>query len=184
MPANDKNKEYRTLKESGVFILTGTIDEESTADAIEFILEANLNKAHKSLTLVINSGGGEVYSGFALIDVMQGSKIPVHTTGLGMIASMGLSIFMAGAKGHRVLTPNTMIMSHQFSAWTFGKEHELLATQKELDLLSKNLIAHYKRHTGIKSDAQVRAKLLPASDVWLTAAEAKKLGICDHVKVV
>ncbi len=177
-----KTEEPKCLKDKGVFILTGVIDEESTADAIEFILEANLNKSHKELHLIVNSGGGDVAAGFALIDVMAGSKIPVRTTGLGLIASMGLSIFIAGAKGRRVLTPNTMIMSHQYAAVTFGKEHELLAGRREFDLLTHAVIKHYRRHSALKTDKEVRKLLLPPHDVWLSAREAKKLGLCDIIK--
>jgi len=79
------------------------------------------------------------------------------------------------------LTPNTSILSHQYSWGTFGKEHELFAAQKEYDLTTKRMIAHYKRCTGMNED-KIRQYLLPPQDVWLEAGEAKKLGICDEVK--
>ena len=107
---------------------------------IDFILRKNLmptNVRPKHLTLIINSPGGELPSALALIDTMKGSAIPVHTVGLGMIASCGLLTFMSGAKGHRVLTPNTSILSHQFSWGSDGKAHELFATVKEFELLQK-----------------------------------------------
>ena len=65
--------------------------------------------------------------GFALIDIIHGSRLPIWTVGIGMLASMGLMIFMAGEKGHRVLTPNTLILSHQWSGVDSGKEHELVS---------------------------------------------------------
>ena len=88
---------------------------------------------------------------------------------------------MSGEKGKRLLTPNTSILSHQFSWGSFGKEHELFAAVKEFDLTTKRMIKHYKKCTGL-SDADIRKYLLPPQDVWLSAPEALKLGICDNVK--
>ena len=130
---------------------------------------------------IICSPGGDLSAAFALIDVMRGSSIPIKTTGLGMIASAGLLIFMSGEKGKRLLTPNTSILSHQFSWGSFGKEHELFAAVKEFDLTTKRMIKHYKKCTGL-SDKDIRQYLLPPQDVWLSAPEALKLGICDNVK--
>ena len=98
-----------------------------------------------------------------------------------MIASAGLLIFISGTKGKRLLTPNTSILSHQFSWGSFGKEHELFAAVKEFDLTTKRMIKHYKKCTGL-TDKDIRKYLLPPQDVWLSAPEARKLGICDNVK--
>lgn len=176
--ADDNEK---TLRDHGCHLMFRDVDEESMEEAVEFILEANLNKSHEELTLIINSGGGSCYDGFALIDVMSGSAIPVKTVGLGCIASMGVSIFIAGHKGSRVLTPNTTIMCHQWAGGMWGKEHELIAAIKGNEQMTKKMINHYKKHTGL-SEADVKKYFFPAHDVWLTAVEAKKLGICDIVK--
>ena len=160
------------------------IDTGSCKSAIEFILENNFNnevKKPKELNLIICSPGGDLSAAFALIDVMRGSSIPIKTTGLGMIASAGLLIFISGTKGKRLLTPNTSILSHQFTWGSFGKEHELFAAVKEFDLTTKRMIQHYKKCTGL-SDKDIRKYLLPPQDVWLSAPEALKLGICDNVK--
>ena len=160
------------------------IDAGSCKSAIEFILENNFNnevKKPKELNLIICSPGGDLSAAFALIDVMRGSSIPIKTTGLGMIASAGLLIFISGTRGKRLLTPNTSILSHQFTWGAFGKEHELFAAVKEFDLTTKRMIKHYKKCTGL-SDKDIRKYLLPPQDVWLSAPEALKLGICDNVK--
>ena len=160
------------------------IDTGSCKAAIEFILENNFNnevKKPKELNLIICSPGGDLSAAFALIDVMRGSSIPIKTTGLGMIASAGLLIFISGTRGKRLLTPNTSILSHQFTWGSFGKEHELFAAVKEFDLTTKRMIQHYKKCTGL-SDKDIRKYLLPPQDVWLSAPEALKLGICDNVK--
>jgi ATP-dependent Clp protease, protease subunit len=155
---------------------------DSCKDAIEWIFEANFTEERPDmLNMVICSPGGDLNAAFALVDTMRGSAIPIRTIGLGQIASAGLMIFIAGDKGQRILTPNTSILSHQYSWGAFGKEHELFATIKEFDLTTKRMIAHYKKCTGLKEE-QIREILLPPQDMWLSAIEAKKWGLCDDVK--
>lgn len=171
-----------SLDKAGVHMLMDDIKNDSVRPAIEWILRNNLSTAQpENLTLIINSGGGSVTDAFALIDTIRGSGIPVHTIGLGEVSSAALMIFMAGEKGHRMLTPNTAILSHQYSWGKWGKEHELLTAKKAFDLTAKMILTHYRKCTGM-SEKKIREILLPAHDVWLGASEAKEYGICDHVK--
>lgn len=164
------------------FLLMEEITMATCKQTIEWIFDANFSEERPEvLNLVVCSPGGDLNAAFAVIDTMRGSTIPVNTIGLGQIASAGLLIFISGVKGNRVLTPNTSILSHQYTWGAFGKEHELFATVKEFDLTTKRLIAHYKKCTGM-NEAQIREVLLPPHDVWLDAQESKKLGLCDLVK--
>jgi len=170
--------------ENGYYYMAESFTAETTKPIITWIIENNLmsdQRRRKELTLIINSPGGEVHSAFALIDTMKGSAIPIRTIGIGMIASCGILTFMAGKKGRRILTPNTSILSHQYSWGSAGKEHELFASVREYELTTERIIAHYKKCTGL-NEKQIRQYLLPPQDVWLNATEAKKLGICDSVK--
>ena len=154
----------------------------TTKPMVEWIFEANFSEERPDLlNLIICSPGGDLHAAFAMIDTMRGSAIPIRTIGLGQIASAGLMIFIAGSKDNRILTPNTSILSHQYSWGAFGKEHELFATVKEFDLTTKKMIQHYKKCTGL-TEAKIREILLPPQDMWLSPIEAKKLGICDDVK--
>ena len=172
------------LYNKGIYLLMDVITAESCKDAIEFVLKQNAEKKkQKRLQFMICSPGGDVPSCFALIDIMKGSKIPIHTIGLGVIASCGLLLFITGEKGKRTLTPNTSILSHQYSWGSYGKEHELFAQVKEFELSTVRMIDHYKKCTGLK-EKEIREYLLPPEDKWLSAREAKKLGICDSVKSV
>ena len=180
------NKLNLQLKEDksthSFFLLMEEISLNSTKQAVEWIFECNFGEERPELlNLIINSPGGDLNAAFGLIDTMRGSAIPIRTIGLGQIASAGLMIFIAGEKGKRVLTPNTSILSHQYSWGAFGKEHELFATVKEFDLTTKKMIAHYKKCTGL-TEAKIREILLPPQDIWLSATEAKKHGLCDDVK--
>ena len=98
-----------------------------------------------------------------------------------MIASCGFLIFIALKTGSRILTPNTSILSHQYSWGSHGKEHELYARVKEFELSTNRMIEHYKKCIGM-SEKQIREILLPPQDVWLSAKEAKKLKICDKIE--
>jgi ATP-dependent Clp protease protease subunit len=172
------------MRDNGIYLFMDSVNSGSCKSAMEFIIQHNLQKNRvPRIQLMICSPGGSVDSCFALIETMKGSAIPVHTTGLGLIASCGILLFMSGFPGERVLTPNTSILSHQFSWGTWGKEHELFASQKEFDLTGKRMRDHYRKCTGL-DDETIDTYLLPPQDVWLTAQEAKKYNICDKVKKV
>jgi ATP-dependent Clp protease protease subunit len=174
-----------TIGDRGIYLFADDFDSESTSKAITFILNKNIlpkKDRPENLTLIINSPGGDLNSAFALIDIMRGSRIPIHTLGIGQISSCGLLTFMAGEKGHRTITPNTSILSHQYSWGSYGKEHELIARIKEFDLTGERMLNHYKKCTGL-SEKVIKEILMPPQDVWLSAKEAVKYSIADQVKL-
>ena len=175
----------QALQENGMYVFMGEVTQEAICPIIEWILYENFvtKKKKKELLLMICSSGGEMSAGFALIDVIRSSAIPVKTVGLGEISSAGLLIFLAGSRGRRVLTPNTSILSHQFSWGSDGKAHELFATIKEFELTHKRMVRHYKESTGME-DEEIKRTLLPPHDVWLTAEEALAFNICDAISDV
>ncbi len=172
-----------SLSDNGVYYFASDFSISSVKDVITWILDSNFQQTTRfeNLTLMISSYGGDLFSAFALIDVMRGSQIPVHTVGLGVIASAGLMTFIAGEPGHRIITPNTSILSHQWSAGMFGKEHELVATARQFDLTTKRMIQHYRKCTKL-SEKNIREKLPPPQDIWLSSQEAVELNIADKVK--
>jgi len=150
--------------DAGVYYMADGFTYESTAPIVKWIIEKNLlpdSERPEKLVLVINSPGGS-------------------TVGLGLIASCGVLTFMAGTKGHRMITPNTSILSHQYSWGSGGKEHELFARVKEFELSTQRMLDHYKKCTGM-SEKVIREVLLPAEDVWLSADEAVKYKIADKI---
>lgn len=162
-------------------LLMSDIDDDSAKEIIQWIIESNFSEDPPDiLNLLVCSPGGTLSAAFAIIDVMKSSHIPIRTIGVGQIASAGLMIFMAGTKGQRVLTPNTSIMSHAWSGGSLGKAHELFAIGKEFELTNERMINHYIKHTGLKK-ADILKYLLPPQDVYLSADEAKKLGLCDVI---
>lgn len=175
----------QALADAGMYVFMGDVDQENIKPIIEWILHENhvVKKKRKELLLMVCSEGGDMGAAFALIDVMHSSPIPIKTVGLGVIASAGLLVFIAGTRGRRILTPNTSILSHQFSWSSEGKAHELFATMREFELTQARMIAHYELCTGLGRE-EIRNNLLPPQDVWLSAQEALALGICDDISVV
>jgi len=171
------------LNDTGVYVFMDEVTNTTIKPVIEWILYENYVavKKKRELSLMVCSEGGELQAAFALIDIMASSNIPIKTVGLGQIASSGLLIFMSGTKGRRILTPNTSILSHQFSWYSDGKSHELFATMREFQLTQERMVEHYRKCTG-QSDDVIRTKLLPPQDVWLSAQEALELNICDQIK--
>jgi ATP-dependent Clp protease protease subunit len=170
------------LQDAGMYVFMDAVTSESIKPIIEWILVENhvAKKKKKELLLMICSDGGSMEDAFALIDVMKASSVPIKTVGLGSVASSGLLIFLAGAPGRRILTPNTSILSHQYSWGSDGKHHELFAITKEFGLAQKRMVQHYQETTGLDEET-IKTKLLPPNDVYLSADEALELGICDFI---
>lgn len=171
------------MRENGMLMLTEAFNQEKIMPIVAQIMEYNFMPPElqpDKLTLVINSPGGAVASAMHLIDTMKSSKIPVHTYSLGMAASCGVLTLMAGEKGHRYITQNTSVMSHQYSWGSKGKEHELMGIIKQFELSSERILEHYQKCTG-KTKAYIRKHLLSPTDHWLTPEEVVKHGIADKV---
>lgn len=170
------------LTSNGILTLFDSIDNVTAQRAVEFIMAHNLvTKPLSNLTLILNSNGGSLTDGFAIIDSIVNSSIPVHTVGLGQISSSALMIFMAGAKGHRTITPNTVIMSHQWSGEVSGKMHELLSVQRDFELTEGRVKTHYIRYSNL-DEQKVDKLLLPQHDVYLTAEQAVEYGLADRIQ--
>ena len=169
------------LLENSVHFLTGEITEENVNECIKWLVYENLEVKEKILTLYVNSSGGDLYQAFALIDTMRNSKHVVRTVGIGSIMSAAFLIFTSGDQGERHIAANTGIMCHQFAGGgSDAKFHDLKAEMKENELLNKKMVEILKNATGL-APSRIKTKLLPASDVYLTAQEAIELGVADHL---
>jgi ATP-dependent Clp protease protease subunit len=179
----DKTEEEKksTLEDRGIVFLTGAISPETVQPVIEKIIGATLKQDLEFIQLMVSSPGGSVDAGFALIDMMRWSRLPVYTTGYGLVASMGLAVLMAGEKGHRVVTPRCSLMSHRF--WTGGTENYsgLVARRKIEDLTHQRIVAHYLECGSLKAKEEVESQLLRDVDTWMDASEAKTFGLIDAV---
>jgi ATP-dependent Clp protease protease subunit len=182
---DDFNAEDRIdikLLENSVFFLTGEIEEENVNKCIKWITYENLiTKADKILTLYINSSGGDLYQAFGLIDVMNTSSYPIRTIGIGSVMSAAFLIMASGSKGERYIAENTGIMCHQFAGGGADvKFHDLKAEMKENDLLNQKMVDILVASTG-KVPSYIKKRLLPPTDVYMTAAEMVEHGAADHI---
>ena len=169
------------LLDNSVHFLTGEITEENINECIKWLVYENLDPKEKILTLYVNSSGGDLYQAFALIDVMHSSKHTVRTIAIGSVMSAAFLIFTSGDKGERYLAAHTGIMCHQFAGGGGdSKYHDLKAEMKENELLNQKMINILKEATGL-APSIIKKKLLPASDVYLTAEEAIELKVADQI---
>ena len=169
------------LLNSHVHFLTGEIEEENIENAIKWIVYENLicGNSPKTLTMYINSSGGNLNDSLGLIDIMKQSKCPIRVIGLGSICSAAFMIFSSGTKGERYIANNTSIMCHQYSDGMEGKHHDIKSRFKELELTNTRMIEVLKENTGLETRT-IKSKLLCPTDVWLTAEELIELGIADN----
>ena len=165
--------------ENHVHFINGDINEESVGKVIRWIVYENL-KSEEPLTLYINSDGGNLPDAFALIDVMRVSKAPIRTIAIGSICSSAFLIFAAGTRGQRFVGQNTISMCHQFTDSPTGKYHDLKTKLKENERIN-NLMVKLLTDCSDLSEKEVKTKLLPPSDVWLSADELVELGIADSI---
>lgn len=133
----------------------------------------------KDIKLYINSPGGSVYDGLAIIDTMNYIQPDVQTIGIGLQASMGAMLLSSGTKGKRYVLPNSRIMIHQPS---YGSPQSKV-TDQEIELreglyLKKRLIEMLAKNTG--QDAKKVEKDMDR-DNWMSAEEAKEYGIIDEI---
>lgn len=166
--------------EHSIHFLNGEIDEISVGECIRWLTYENLDPKPRTLTLYVNSPGGDLYQAFALIDMMRNSKHPIQTVGIGLVMSAGFLIFAAGTKGMRYAAKNTSFMCHQFSESSEGKYHDVKAAIKESERLNSRMLDILKESTG-QTAAVVKKKLLPPSDVYLSAQETIDIGAADHL---
>ena len=167
----------RLLKERVVFL--GEDVNPSTANiVIAQLLHLAYEDPKKDIKLYINSPGGSVYDGLAIIDTMNYIEPDVQTIGIGLQASMSAMLLSAGAKGKRFALPNSRIMIHQPSSGTEGKITDQEIALREGVYLKKVLAEMFAKNTG-KSLAQVEKDM--DRDNWMSAKEAKEYGIIDEV---
>ena len=167
----------RLLKERIIFL-----GEDVNPHTANLVVAQLLFLAHedpkKDIKLYINSPGGSVYDGLAIIDTMNYIQPDVQTIGIGLQTSMGAMLLSCGAKGKRYCLENSRIMIHQPSSGTEGKITDQEIALKEGVYLKKRLAEIFAKNTG-KSLEQVEKDM--DRDNWMSAEEAKKYGIVDEV---
>lgn len=167
----------RLLRERLVFLNDEINDYTANLVIAQLLFLAN-EDPKKPIHFYINSPGGSVSAGLAIYDTMQFIKPPVHTYCVGMAASMGAVILLAGEAGKRFALPHSKVMIHQPWGGAQGQASDIEIQAREI-LKSKKLLNEIiAKHTG-KDLEQVEKET--DRDFWLDAHESKKYGIVDDV---
>ena len=169
---------YSRLLNDRIIFLGEEINSVSANLVVAQLLHLESQDAEKDISLYINSPGGEVYSGLAILDTMNFIKPQVSTICVGMAASMAAVLLSAGAKGKRFCLPHSKVMIHQPSGGAQGQQTEIEIVAEEIKKTRREL-------NQILSDAsgQPIEKVLADTerDNYLTAAEALDYGLIDRI---
>ena len=167
----------RLLKERIIF-LGAPIDDAVANTVIAQLLFLESEDAKKDIKIYINTPGGSVTAGLAIYDTMQYVKPDITTICVGTAASMGAVLLAAGAKGKRVVLPNSEILLHQVMGGAEGQAADVKIRAEHILKIRDRLNQILAQHTGqplnkIEKDTD--------RDYFMSAAESKEYGIVDEV---
>lgn len=167
----------RLLKERIIF-LVGEVNDYTASLICAQLLFLEAENPKKDISFYINSPGGVVTAGLAILDTMNYIKADVSTVCIGQAASMGSLLLTAGAKGKRFCLPNARVMIHQPLGGARGQATDIEIHAKEILSLRKRLYDIYVKCTG--QSFKVIADALER-DRFLSAEEAKDFGLIDDI---
>ncbi|NQV29404.1 MAG: ATP-dependent Clp endopeptidase proteolytic subunit ClpP [Candidatus Marinimicrobia bacterium] len=167
----------RLLKERIIFLST-PIDDSIASLVVAQLLFLEAEDSEKDINLYINSPGGIITSGMAIMDTMNFIKPAVSTIVIGQASSMGALLLGAGEKGKRYALPNSRVMIHQPMGGTEGQASDILIAAEEIQKIKKRLnqmLANFcgKKVSQIEKDAD--------RNYFMSAEEAVSYGIVDEI---
>ena len=169
---------YSRLLKDRIVFLSGEINDDTANVVVAQLLFLEMENPDSDISLYINSPGGSVTAGMAIFDTMNYIKPNVRTVCIGLAASMGAFLLMAGEKGKRLALPNSEIMIHQPLGGARGQATDvaihaewLLKTKKKMN----KLIAEMTGKSASKVEKDVER------DYFMSAEEALQYGIIDEI---
>ncbi len=169
---------YSRLLRERVIFLVGPVNDHTANLVVAQLLFLESENPDKDISLYINSPGGSVSAGLSIFDTMQFIKPDVSTLCMGMAASMGSFLLMAGAKGKRNALPNSRIMIHQPSGGAQGQASDIEIQAREILKTREQLNRIYADRTG---QALERIAADMERDRWMSPPEALDYGLIDKV---
>ena len=167
----------RMLRERVIF-LVGPVNDQTANIVVAQLLFLESENPDKDISLYINSPGGSVSAGLSVFDTMQFIKPDVSTLCMGIAASMGSFLLMAGAKGKRMALPNSRVMIHQPSGGAQGQATDIEIHAREILKTREQLNKIYAERTG-QSIEKIRSDM--ERDMFMDPTEAKAYGLIDQV---
>ena len=169
---------YSRLLRDRIVMLQGEVNSQMANSIIAQLLFLESENPNADISLYIQSPGGSVDAGEAILDTMRYIKSNVSTIAMGSVASMGAVLLAGGEKGKRFALPNARIMIHQPSAGMEGKVTDMEIYFKEAAkskaLLTRQLAEFTGKSEKVLHDAMER-------DNYMSALEAKEFGLIDEV---
>ena len=169
---------YSRLLKDRIVFLSGAIDDDVANVVVAQMLFLEMENPDSDISLYINSPGGSITAGMAIYDTMNYVKPNVRTVCIGMAASMGSFLLMAGEKGKRLALPNSEIMIHQPTGGARGQATDvaihvewLLKTKEKMNRLIAELTGQPLKR--VEKDVE--------RDYFMSAEEALKYGIIDEI---
>ncbi len=167
----------RLLKDRIVFV-TGEIDTEMANTVVAQLLFLEKENPDEDIQMFINTPGGVITAGMAILDTMNYIKCDISTIAVGMAASMGSILLANGKKGKRYALPNSKILIHQPIGGAEGQASDIAIAAEEILKSRKMLYEFLAEKTGktfkeIEKDAD--------RDKYFTSQEAKEYGLVDKV---
>ncbi len=179
-PEEDRGMMTRLLA-SRTVIISGAVDSDLASNVIQQLILLDHEDAKKEITLLLNSPGGEFYSGFAIYDMIRFIKAPVVSVVVGLAASMGSIIPLATPNGRHFALPHSKFLIHQPLLMAYqGRATDLEIQAREILRDRERVIEIYAHHTG-RSSEKISKDI--DRDKWLTPEEALEYGLIDHIIV-
>jgi len=175
-----KDKLWDATLKTRTLLFSSGVSSKSVRDTMDQLLALEADNPKKPITIILNSPGGSVSDGYALVDMIRFIKPQVRMVGSGLVASMGISLLISVEKEHRFSMPNTRFMLHQprFSGMVTGPASDLEITATEIMKMKDKSNREVADATG---QPLKRVEKDTARDLWLDADEAKEYGLIDRV---
>ena len=181
---------YSRLLKDRIVMLNGPVEDQMANSVIAQLLFLESEDPDKDILLYINSPGGLVTAGLGIYDTMQFIKSDVSTVVIGQACSMGSFLAQAGAKGKRIVLPESRTMIHRVSSGTRGTSgtvhvqelqfEDAIRSMEESKKINKRLTELYVRHNTAGKTYEEMAETMKF-DTFLTAQQAVEWGLADKV---
>ncbi len=169
---------FSRLLKDRVVLLTGEVTDETAAAVTAQLLFLEAQDPGKDISLYINSPGGSVTAGLAILDTMEHIRCDVSTIALGRAASMGAVLLAAGTPGKRKALPHAEVMIHQPLGGTGGQATDVLIHARQLEKCRAELTELLAKYTGQSTDKLASDM---ERDCFMSAQEALGYGLVDEV---
>ncbi|MEA3056308.1 MAG: ATP-dependent Clp protease, protease subunit [Actinomycetota bacterium] len=175
---NPQAEVFNQLLKDRIVVLGSEVEDDIANLIIAQLLYLEAQDDERDITLYINSPGGVITSGMAIYDTMQFVKPDVATVCMGLAASMGQFLLVAGAPGKRFSLPHARIMMHQPSGGVRGQAADIAIQAEQMMHVRRIMAERIAFHTGQTAE---QIDIDSDRDRWFTAEQAKEYGMIDAV---